>query len=146
MKAWRIILILICLAGAGIANGVMDTLQFHYPNSRFAKLSKEQQLYWNPAISWENKYEKNLDGSLVQPLRAAFPGSVTVLSFITDGWHLMKFFYTNLVRVAFVLILSAYWKPRVGGSFLKLLFWIGVWGVAFTVQSAGFHLMYTIIL
>jgi hypothetical protein len=62
---------------AGIANALMDYLQFHY-------YSLNQ--FWNPRLSWRNKYKCG-----EKKYGAKFPLSTTVLVFITDGWHLMQF-------------------------------------------------------
>jgi hypothetical protein len=68
------IAILIILAGA--INGIMDEIKFHnaFPNSKF----------WN-AESWRNVYK---NGDPLQGER--FFLSTSILSFLCDGWHLMK--------------------------------------------------------
>lgn len=137
------IIIVSLLVMAGMANGVMDTLQFHYAGSGFERMSEQAQRYWNPGISWENKYTRNAEGQLLQPLRPAFLGSTTVFSFLTDGWHLMKFLYQGLLRLAIVLAACAAlrtWKIRAP--------WWGIalaWIVLAGIQAAGFHFTYTII-
>lgn len=60
---------------AGMFEGAMDHLQFHYDgNSQF----------WQPDISWRNKY-RNGDPAQGKTFRGKY------LVFTTDGWHLMKF-------------------------------------------------------
>jgi hypothetical protein len=70
---------------AGISEGVMDTLQFHYHNSVFSKL--DNQLFWNPQNSWMNKYK---DGN--PSMGEKFWGSKTLFVGLTDAWHLFKLF------------------------------------------------------
>jgi len=70
---------------AGVAEAHMDTLQFHFHRSVFAYFTNST--YWDPTISWKNKY-KLRDSRY----GALFPGSTTIFVFITDAWHLMKFF------------------------------------------------------
>lgn len=99
---------------AGIAEAHMDTLQFHFYRSRFNSFN---HAFWNPEISWKNKYK------LRDPRYGAkFPGSTTIFVFITDGWHLMKFFrnififtglffalyqnYSNLTNIIIITLLS----------------------------------------
>jgi len=99
---------------AGIAEAHMDTLQFHFYRSRFSSFNHS---FWNPEISWKNKYKLN------DPRYGAkFPGSTTIFVFITDGWHLMKFFrnififtglffalyqnYSNLTNIIIITLLS----------------------------------------
>lgn len=135
-----LIISLACLVLAGMANGVMDTLQFHFARQR---VISQESLYWNPTKSWVLKYKLNEEGKPLQPLRAAFPGSTTALSFLTDGWHLMKFLYHGLLRLAMVLMMAAAlrtWKIRAP--------WWGIalaWIVLAGIQAAGFHFTYTII-
>jgi hypothetical protein len=138
-----LIISLACLILAGMANGVMDTLQFHYAGSPFERMSEQAQRYWNPRISWENKYARNEEGKLLQPTRPSFPGSTTVFSFLTDGWHLMKFLYQGLLRLAIVLAACAALRTWI----LRVPWWAALiaWIALAAIQAAGFHITYTII-
>ena len=69
---------------AGVAEAHMDSLQFHFFETPYVKLNHQ---FWNPAISWKSKYKNG--NSSIGP---AFIGSTTIFVFLTDGWHLMKFF------------------------------------------------------
>jgi hypothetical protein len=135
-------LALACILFAGIANGTMDKLQFHFGKSRLAKV--ENQQYWNPQISWENKWSKTAEGKLAQPLRPAFPGSTTVFVWLTDGWHLMKFLYHGFARLALVLSLSL---PYVILKGKAAPWWAypAAWLVLAGLQAVGFHITYTLI-
>lgn len=133
MKSLLIVAGLLILAGA--CNGVMDALQFHYPTTGFS----EDNRFWNPAVSWENKYR---DGD---PEKGpAFFLSTTMLVFLTDGWHLFKFLFFGLLRAAFVVLLAKIYPVRFTGDF-KFLLWAGVWGGLAWVQALGFHLTYSLI-
>jgi hypothetical protein len=83
---------------AGMSEGVMDTLQFHYSNSIFYSL--KNKLFWNPQISWQNKYKNGdpTDG-------AKFPLSTNLLVGLTDAWHLFKLL-RNLFIFAGVLFMA----------------------------------------
>jgi len=78
---WAIVgLIFVAIAAASEA--VMDIIQFHYEESVFAKRNPN---FWNPAISWDNKYEKG------EPkLGPRFLGSTSIFVMFTDAWHLFK--------------------------------------------------------
>ena len=66
---------------AGVCEGYMDVLQFHY--SKFEKKHKKaDRLFWDAEISWTNKYDKDFN--------PRFWGSTTFFVSLTDGWHLMK--------------------------------------------------------
>lgn len=84
---------LILISLAGIAEAVMDTLQFHYSRSifdagrwrRFWCIKWKYRSWWNPEESWKFKY-KNNDSTQ----GAKFPGSTTIFVGLTDGWHCFK--------------------------------------------------------
>lgn len=76
--------ITIVIAGSllsGFCKAVQDTLDHHYQSSVFEPLSAN---YWNPEISWKNKYRDWDAGDQ----RAAFIGATTILVSLTDAWHL----------------------------------------------------------
>lgn len=75
-------LILVCLAAA--AEAVMDKIQFHFDRSVFSDPARHNQLFWNPRVSWKNKWDETLK-------KPKFFLSTTMLVFLTDAWHLFKF-------------------------------------------------------
>jgi len=92
------ILSIILFLLSAVFEAVMDFLQFRY--------TKRNQ-FWNPQLSWMNKW----DFSTV-PRKERFPLSSTVLVFLTDGWHLMKWLRNRcLDGVMFVLTfeLAGWW-------------------------------------
>ncbi len=80
----RAIIILLFVFVAGMAKGASDTLQFHYDKSVFAEAENEQ--WFNPAISWKNKYLDYDKGDS----REAFLGSRSLFVWLTDAWHLFQ--------------------------------------------------------
>lgn len=66
------------------AKGIKDTLSFHYWKTKF----KNHQ-FWNPAISYMNKYKYKPKWLFKGPL-----------VFLTDGWHLMQFIELNSIIIA----------------------------------------------
>lgn len=87
---------LIFIAISGASEAVMDKIQFHFEKSIFSK-SKYNSLFWNPSISWKNKYES------IETLKPKFWGSTTYFVFLTDAWHLFKFFKNTFIFVAISL-------------------------------------------
>jgi hypothetical protein len=91
---------------AGAANGVNQDLLFHYHEFESTFPNANPQ-YWNPDISWRNKY---LNGDPAQGEK--FLGSSTIFSGFTDGYH-----STILARNLFIttsICLSPQtrgWKP-----------------------------------
>jgi hypothetical protein len=78
-----IIISSILIAIAAMSEAIMDNLQFHYFKSIFK--DREAQQFWNPLISWSNKY-KNGDKNQGEK----FICSTTLFVGLTDAWHLFK--------------------------------------------------------
>lgn len=131
MNILLLIFALLAYALAGLANGVMDTLAFHYETS---KASNWNYFFWNPKYSWKNKY-KNFD----ETQGPRFPGSTTWLVWTTDGWHLSKTIYLAMQRAALVLAVAA---------FTSWSWWVYpmIWVWLIFVHAGGFHLSYSIVL
>jgi hypothetical protein len=78
--------VLIVLSGA--SEGIMDVLDHAFHRSIFKKLNPQ---WWNPEVSWENKWKgKNLT-------KERFLGSATIFVFVTDAWHLFKALRSTLL-------------------------------------------------
>jgi len=90
---WWISIILIVLAG--ICNAIMDVLKTKYNKSIFLNCSN--QTWLKPSLSWKNKWK---NGDPLQGPR--FFGSTTFLVFLTDFWHLTKFYMLMLISFAIV--------------------------------------------
>ena len=90
---------------AGIFNGRMDSVQFHYSKTEFSK--KGNDLYYNPAISWANKYKTDEKGSFIRDtngdLQPRFFLSTTALVMFTDFWHLQQFFMLSVLTLIGVI-------------------------------------------
>ncbi len=69
---------------AGMCKAVMDTLQFHYEVSVFAKSKKQN--WWNPSLSWNNKNTMSANPFIKWLLR-------NPLVLLTDAWHFLGFLY-----------------------------------------------------
>jgi hypothetical protein len=74
----------------------MDTLDHHYSTSIFIKWNPK---FWNPDISWKNKYRKG-----VKDLGPAFFLSTGLLVAFTDGWHLFKSIMIVLLGISIVAL------------------------------------------
>ena len=125
------------LITAGISNGIMDTLQFHYTQT---PLNPNNQ-FWNPDLSWKNKYAQDAAGTLLRPLRPKFFGSTTFLVGFTDAWHLFQLIMFACFRTAVVIALAQAYRLLPGWK--NTVAWAGVWVLLHVVQAGGFHLIYT---
>jgi hypothetical protein len=85
-----VILLLLCVL-SGAFDGLAETLKWHY--SQFsARFANANPCFWNPAISWTNKYK---NGDYLQGEK--FWQSSRAFVFTTDGYHLAR-----MVRNVFV--------------------------------------------
>lgn len=76
------------MAGSGALDGLNQTLNFHY--RRFKEVfPRARNQFWDPAISWENKYAKDGAGNILTQYEA-FPFATNALVFVTDGHHLTR--------------------------------------------------------
>ena len=107
---------------AGFCEGLMDFLQFHY------KSFFKNDLFWNPEVSWKNKYK---DGDPLKGPRFLF--STTLLVSLTDGWHLMKFFRNILIFISL---------PLIGFLSSSLLLFLVYMIISRALYGIGFYLSY----
>jgi len=79
-------IVLYCISG--ICDAVIDTLQFHFSTSIF---SGKNDKYWNPRVSWTNKY---IDNDQRKGLKYYYSNSVFQINvpiILSDAFHLFKF-------------------------------------------------------
>jgi len=109
---------------AGAANGIMDLLQFHYLSSIFSTFKKQK--FWNPQLSWENKWIWTYENSRGWPTpvkKEKFWGSSRWFVFITDGWHLVQFFTIKFLFLA-VMFHSEFMLWDIPGV---CMYYVGFW-------------------
>lgn len=132
-----LILATLAYALAGAAKGAMDTLQFHFSASIFARMNWD---FWKPDLSWRNKYKDR------DPAKGPrFPGSTTVFVSLTDGWHLMQMIYLALQRTAIVMAMAAFHRWAENG-WTNLGIWAGIWAGLAILHASGFHATYSVLL
>ena len=81
---------------SAIMNAIIDKLQFHFNRSIFNSKHFSEQ-WWNPAISWKNKYKDDLKTE-------RFLGAKTIFVWITDAWHFLE----NAMICSFILAFMPY--------------------------------------
>ena len=147
-----LILILLFIITAGMAKGVSDTLQFHYGTSVFASFQNEQ--WWNPEMSWKNKYRDYDAGDT----REAYLFSRSLLVWRTDAWHLAQTIETLgwVLAVLFAIRLVKRPRPSLGVGTLnssvvaakerprrgETLFLCGLFALVLFAFYFGFLLLY----
>lgn len=88
---------------AAFFKSLMDTLQFHFYEMRW----NFDRQFWNPEISWENKYHMTVRyprwfPNVVKRVWMRFWRWMFInpLVFLTDGWHLAQFIFLNSILIA----------------------------------------------
>lgn len=111
-KYWTGGLILV----AGAAKGFNETLQFHW-KAFHAKFPKANPQWYNPAISWRNKYK---DGDPNKGAKFLFSTNMLVMT--TDQYHLNNFFNRMAIAAAIVIKIGEK-KKRLGYYVKDLLYY-----------------------
>lgn len=115
---------------SGATWGLHETISHHWGafHQRFPKASAR---YWNPAISWKNKYK---DGDFLRGEK--FPGSSTIFVSTTDAKHLLTSLHrTSMFGAGLTITLGEkrpWWHYAINT------------GISFFSFSTGFHTVYTV--
>lgn len=135
LKEWKLIVLLAALVTvAGLANGVMDTLTFHYSSSIFPQREGQTLLgagpqFWNPGISWKNKYKDFPDDP-----RPRYPGATTWLAWTTDAWHLAQMIMLTAFQLAILIPMVYFLRLRWYWLLLGLFSWKLLFGIGFSLM------------
>ena len=103
---------MILFALAAICNAVGDTLIHHYSTSVFNRLDST---FWNPAISWRNKY--------VNGQRRKLIGSINYPVQLTDAWHLFKSLMLTFLGFAIACHAHIY-NPVIDATIYLMIWWL----------------------
>ncbi len=95
------IFIIVLIILAGTANGIMDLIYFHW--NKAPKFMQTFDDFWNPAISWKNKWYKKRSTKQYNFLKERFWGSSRWFVFMTDGWHMCKEIMISSICLALAL-------------------------------------------
>lgn len=70
---------------SGMIDGTIESINYHYENGFKKRCPNANDQFWNPAISWKNKYK---NGNSEDGPR--FTGSTNILVCTTDGYHMLR--------------------------------------------------------
>lgn len=111
----------LCLFSLGVACYAIKELQSHGK----LKWMKSGTGFWDER-SWLRKWADTFGN------KEAFPLSSTALVWLTDGYHLMQFFYIKLFIASIILYVPVFGWWRDG------LIYLGCWYVVFNVIYKAF--------
>jgi hypothetical protein len=117
---------------SGAFDGWNQQIQFHYWDFK-KTFPNANDKFWDPAISWRNKYEYDNEGNIQGE---KFPFSSTALVFLTDGYHLTRTTYKLTGTV------GAVWLMGEKKKWYYYIFDALIYSVA---RGLGFHFTYTVL-
>lgn len=130
-----IIISIILLSILFICKAIKDIIQFDYDNSIFNNQTGFNCRWWNPELSWINKYQRG-DRTFT---KEKFLGSTTIFVFVTDAWHFFGFIQHNCIISIFILLVSVSLN-------LDWYYWIAIYLGLYITGTSVFNLFYEIIL
>lgn len=103
---------------AVICNAVMDEISHHYSQSIFHKNSEKHNKWWNPEVSWKNKYKNGV----VEWGRNSTP------IIFSDAWHLFKglmllFFILSIITFDAFFLFQTWWMFLPISLIYIILYW-----------------------
>ncbi len=103
----------------------MDVLQFHWDTKKlyFRWKNKVKEQYWNPAISWTNKY---IDNNPNRPLK--YKDIWGWMSNFLDAWHLFKMIMIFCLAFSVIFFPFAFRFCLFSSNLLNGLLWLAVLG------------------
>jgi hypothetical protein len=120
------------LVFSGAWDGVGEKVKWKYKEFKMA-FPKAKDHFWNPELSWRNKYEFTPDGQIGGE---RFPGSTTVFVFATDGYHLSRTISKTTGVVGAVWLI---------GKKQKWYYYVFDFLLYSAARGIGFHLTYSLI-
>lgn len=102
-------IIITLLVLAGLFNGVKDKLYFHYDRSLAYRYNWNEK-WWNPSLSWENKYKNKFLKVVVQ---------------LSDAWHFFKELSITCFCLSLAMLIDFDTIFIVKFFAIRFLFWFG---------------------
>lgn len=88
---------------SGMIDGTIESINYHYEDGFKKRCPNVNDQFWNPAISWKNKYKNG--NSSEGP---KFKGSTNIFVCTTDAYHMLR----GSKRAIDVLALSYYFNKN----------------------------------
>ena len=124
---------------SGMLDGTIETLVWHYDQSFRPRFPHANEQFWNPAISWKNKYQNgnSLDGP-------RFPGSTTAFAFTTDAYHALRTSNRALTTITLVGYINGECREKMSKK-ERCKTIIKDFLILTAIRSAGFTLTYGLV-
>ena len=73
------------MLASGMLDGTIESINYHYDSGFKTRFPKINNQFWDPSISWKNKYK---DGNYA--LGPKFTGSTNIFVCTTDAYHMLR--------------------------------------------------------
>lgn len=118
---------------AGLCDGTAETLKFH-SFGFFHVFRKANKYFWDPAISWKNKYKNH------EPDEGPrFWQSTSALVALTDGYHLMRLIKNNITILAAMCFFAV---ALISGPPVLWYHFPIAYALCYLAYTGGFSLVY----
>jgi hypothetical protein len=120
----------ICLAA--LFNAGQDSISHHY-NTSFAKALDLNEQFWNPSISWKNKYvdrDPSKERRKIDLLLFKFD----VPAAFTDGWHLLKTASIFFLILSPVFLFPGRWKMKLAYFVILSVCWNVTFNIFYSIK------------
>lgn len=121
---------------SGMIDGTVESINYHYETGFKPRFKNANDQFWNPALSWRNKY-KNADPSQGEK----FKGSTTALVFTTDAYHMLRTGKRAIDASTLVYFVNKDCSIRAKKVRRKAL--IKDFLILTTIRCVGFHITYS---
>jgi len=111
---------------AACCNALMDTIQFHWYKFRWR--DKVNAQFWNPAISWLNKY---IDHDSKKGLK--YKGWLGWMSNFLDAWHLFKMIMIFFFALSVIFFPYSFKFCVFNSHLLNGVLWLAILGIAWNI-------------
>lgn len=124
---------------SGMLDGTVESINYHYENGFKREIKDADDQFWNPELSWKNKYK---NGDPAQGPR--FYGSTSALVFTTDAYHALRTSKNVLNTFTIIYYINATCTEK--KSFKKKWKKIAMDAVVLTaMRTIGFYTTYNIL-
>jgi len=131
---------------SGMLDGTIESISYHYENGFKTRFPKANDVFWNPAVSWKNKYK---DGNC--ELGPKFAGSTTIFVSTTDAYHLLRTGKRSIDGLSLAYYINRECSGPQGKEFIDKKHSKKKWKsvakdfiILTAIRCAGFHLTYSL--
>jgi len=121
-------------------DGTVEGITWHYEEGFKPRCPKANDYFWNPALSWKNKYK---NGDPQQGPK--FFGSTNAFVYTNDAYHMLRSTSRTINGVAIAYYMNESFREK---ELSKNKKWLRV-GMDFVIltaiRTAGFHLTYSLL-